>query len=111
MSNEWHRQVVRLASGATRSADINITGYGCGSVMLPAALKGVVRWRGRQADTGTAGRIYDETATAIIQTTHTWTKPLIMAIHPKVIANARIVNLCVSSAPSGPKDIDVFLKF
>ena len=109
--HRWNK--LTIASGATRSSDLVIAGYESGSVIIPAAFKGTqIRWRNRQADTGTAGRVYDEVSTAIVQSISTFTRPLSMAIHPKVMTNCRIVNLCASSAQTGPsgKTIDVFLK-
>lgn len=113
MSEEhgWRRFFVTMASGATRSSDINVTGYGDGNVIIPVNLRGAFRWRNRNADTGASGRVFDDTNTAVIHTVHASTKPIVMAIPPKVMRLGRILKLCTSSAPTGPKSIDVFLKF
>lgn len=107
----WVRFPVAFANAATRSGDINITGYAAGNVVVPAGVRGVFRWRSRNADTGASGRIYDETNTAVVQSMLGYTRPLTMAIHPRVMSSARIVKLCTTTALTAAKTLDVFLKF
>lgn len=116
MSAEVERARVRpasisIASGATRSSSLNISGYSGGSVIIPSGFKGTIRYRARNASTGSSGRFYDEAATSPAQAVGALTKPLVMALHPKVMAACRIINICSSSAMTAPKTLDVFLKF